>query len=270
MILTWLGALIVGVSLGLLGSGGSILTVPVLVYLAGEAEGVAITSSLAIVAAISAAGALPFACRREIVWRSVVMFGLPGMAGATVGAQLTHWLPSGVPLLILAAIMLWAARGMLRPEHTPATVRPRVSSPPTAPRPWRLARDGAAVGALTGIVGIGGGFLILPALVLLARHPLREAIGTSLAIIALNAAVGFIAHLAADASRWLELDPGLMSVFIAIGIAGSLTGQFVGSRLPQRGLRRLFGVVLIGFAGFILSQKLPVFVQTLESGGPST
>jgi hypothetical protein len=268
LILTWLGALIVGVSLGLLGSGGSILTVPVLVYLAGEPEKLAITSSLLIVAMISVAGAVPFARRREIAWRSVLLFGLPGMAGAALGAQIAHWLPDGVPLLIFAAVMLWAASGMLRPvaaaTHVPTT------PPTTAPPRGRLARDGALIGVLTGIIGVGGGFLILPALVLLARHPLREAIGTSLAIIALNAIVGFIAHLVADASQWRELDPVLMSVFIAIGIAGSLTGQFVGGRVPQRGLRRLFGVMLVAIAGFMLWQQLLALVQTLHSGGSST
>lgn len=260
MIWTWLGALIVGVSLGLLGSGGSILTVPVLVYLAGEPEKLAITSSLAIVAAISAAGALPFARRGEIAWRSVALFGLPGMAGAALGARLAHWLPAGMPLLIFAAVMLWAAKGMLQPAPVVAAGG---ASPRAAPR-WRLASDGALVGALTGIIGVGGGFLILPALVLLARHPLRTAIGTSLAIIALNALVGFVAHLIADASQWRQLDPLLMTAFIVIGIAGSLAGQTLGARLPQRALRRLFGLVLVAIAGFILWQQLPAALQSLQ------
>lgn len=264
MIWTWLGALLVGISLGLLGSGGSILTVPVLVYLAGQPEKLAITSSLAIVAAISAAGAVQFARRREIVWRSVLLFGLPGMAGAAVGARIAHWLPTGMPLLIFAVVMLWAAAEMLKPVPADDIVADRS---PTAAPSWRLASDGAMVGALTGIIGVGGGFLILPALVLLARHPLRQAIGTSLAIIALNALVGFIAHLYADASQWRALDPLLMFVFIAIGIAGSLTGQTIGSRLPQRGLRRLFGAVLIGLAGFILWQQLPAVWMTLTMRG---
>jgi hypothetical protein len=264
MIWTWLGALLVGVSLGLLGSGGSILTVPVLVFLAGEPEKLAITSSLAIVAAISAAGALPFARRRQIAWRSVILFGLPGMAGAALGAQVAHWLPAGMPLLIFAAVMFWAAAGMLRPA--PAAAAAALPAQGVAPR-WRLARDGGLIGVLTGIIGVGGGFLILPALVLLARHPLREAIGTSLAIIALNALVGFVSHLLADASQWRELDPLLMSVFIVVGIAGSLAGQSIGGRLPQRGLRRLFGVVLIAIAAFILWQQLPALLQALQGSG---
>lgn len=265
MIWTWLGALVVGVSLGLLGSGGSILTVPVLVYLAGEPEKLAITSSLAIVAAISAAGAVPFARRREIAWRSVALFGLPGMAGAAVGARLAHWLPVGVSLLVFAVVMVWAAAGMLRPAPVVAAA---LAAPSIAAPRWRLARDGALVGALTGLIGVGGGFLILPALVLLARHPLREAIGTSLAIIALNALVGFIAHLIADATQWRELDPGLMSLFIAIGILGSLAGQTLGARLPQRGLRRMFGLLLVVIAAFILWQQLPALLQS--SGLSST
>lgn len=264
MIWTWLGALVVGVSLGLLGSGGSILTVPVLVYLAGEPEALAITSSLAIVAAISAAGAMPFARRREIAWRNVLLFGGPGMLGAAVGAHIAHWLPDGVPLLIFAVVMVWAARGMLRPLAVAAGTA--AAPPRVAPR-VRLARDGMLIGMLTGIIGVGGGFLILPALVLLALQPLREAIGTSLVIIALNALVGFIAHIVAAPAQWRELDVPLIGVFIAIGVAGSLAGQFLGNRLPQAVLKRLFGLVLIGIAAIILWQKVPAFVATLAGGG---
>lgn len=251
MVWTWLGALLVGISLGLLGAGGSILTVPVLVYLAGEPEKLAITSSLAIVAAISAAGALPFARRRDIDWRSVALFGVPGMAGAALGARLAHGISAAVQLTIFAFVMLWAAVGMLRnrpvqPAETPVAAR----------RPWlRVVADGLAIGAMTGVIGVGGGFLILPALALIGGLALRTAIGTSLVIISLNALVGFVAHLLADTSQLQQLDRVLLATFISVGVAGSLAGQYVGGRLPQQQLRRLFGIVLVLLATFMLWQQ---------------
>lgn len=251
MFWTWTGALLVGVSLGLLGAGGSILTVPVLVYLAGEPEKLAITSSLAIVAAISAAGALPFALRRDIEWRSVGLFGVPGMLGASAGARLAHGLSAALQLTIFALVMLWAAFGMLRPRE------PHAAEPGPAPRrPWlRIVAEGGAIGVLTGVIGVGGGFLILPALTLLGGLAMRAAIGTSLVVIALNAAVGFVAHLVADQAQLPQLDPVLLGTFITIGVAGSFAGQYVGGRLPQQQLRRLFGVVLCALAAFILWQQ---------------
>jgi uncharacterized membrane protein YfcA len=252
MFWTWTGALLVGISLGLLGAGGSILTVPVLVYLAGEPEKLAITSSLAIVAAISAAGALPFALRRDIDWRSVGLFGVPGMLGAAAGARLAHGFSAALQLTIFALVMLWAAVGMLR-RHEPSVS----SGPGPAPRrPWlRIVAEGGAIGVLTGVIGVGGGFLILPALTLLGGLAMRAAIGTSLVVIALNAAVGFVAHLVADQAQLRQLDPVLLGTFITIGVAGSFAGQYVGGRLPQQQLRRLFGVVLCALAAFILWQQ---------------
>ncbi|MEZ5459038.1 MAG: sulfite exporter TauE/SafE family protein [Steroidobacteraceae bacterium] len=251
MLWTWLGALLVGISLGLLGAGGSILTVPVLVYLADVPEKLAITSSLAIVAAISGAGAVPFARRGDIVWRSVLLFGLPGMAGAALGARLAHGLSASVQLTIFALVMLWAAYGMLRnPSAQAGEANPERRRPSL-----RIVADGLAIGAMTGVIGVGGGFLILPALTLLGGLALRTAIGTSLVVIALNALVGFVAHLIADASQLRQLDTVLLATFIAIGVAGSLTGQYVGGRLPQQQLRRMFGIVLVLLAAFMLWQQ---------------
>jgi len=251
MLWTWAGALLVGISLGLLGAGGSILTVPVLVYLAGEPEKLAITSSLAIVAAISAAGALPFALRRDISWRCVGLFGLPGMLGAAVGARVAHGMSAAVQLSIFALVMLWAAVGMLRKRDERAAGTAAVPR-----RAWlRVVAEGGAIGALTGVIGVGGGFLILPALTLLAGLAMRAAIGTSLVIIGLNAAVGFVAHLVADQSQLRQLDPVLLGTFITIGVAGSFAGQYVGGRLPQQQLRRVFGVLLCALAAFILWQQ---------------
>ncbi|MEO1086681.1 MAG: sulfite exporter TauE/SafE family protein, partial [Acidobacteriota bacterium] len=173
MTLAWIGALAIGLSLGALGSGGSILTVPVLVYLVGQDEKTAIAGSLFIVGAIATAGGAQFAVRRLVSWRSVVLFGLPGMAGTLAGAWLGGLVSGTVQLGVFAMVMLLAAGLMFRP--------PVGDTAESAPRAGgRVALDGLAVGVLTGFVGVGGGFLIVPALVLLGGLSMHLAVGTSL------------------------------------------------------------------------------------------
>ncbi len=128
MIFAWIGAALIGLSLGLLGSGGSILTVPVLVYLVGEPEKLAIAESLAIVGGISLIGAIPYALKRQIDWRSVLWFGGPGVVGTYLGAALSVYLSGVVQLLLFAAVMLLAAVMMFRPSKVPgegAALHPR-------------------------------------------------------------------------------------------------------------------------------------------------
>ena len=184
MTLALIGALAVGLSLGLLGSGGAILTVPVLVYLVGHGEKAAITESLAIVGAISLAGAGVAARRRRIDWHSVLVFGPAGMLGAFLGALASRWVSGGIQLLLLSVLMLAAAAIMFR--------KPPVAERPRRPHPAALALNGLLVGVATGLVGVGGGFLIVPALVLLVGLPMPVAVGTSLSIIVLNSLTGFV------------------------------------------------------------------------------
>jgi uncharacterized membrane protein YfcA len=151
MYTAWLDALLVGLVLGLLGSGGSILTVPVLVYLVGEPNKLAIAESLGIVTLISLVGALPFAYKRQVDWRSVGLFGVPGMAGAYLGAYLSKFMPGTLQLAIFAAVMLLAAVTMFRrtvPEPGEAERRAY----------WKVMLDGLGVGILTGLVGSAGAF----------------------------------------------------------------------------------------------------------------
>jgi len=178
-----IGALAIGLSLGLLGSGGSILTVPVLHYLVGQPEKLAIGGSLMVVGLIAAAACIPYAVGRQVDWRSVAWFGVPGMAGAWLGASLAHWVPGPVQLALFAAVMLISAWRMLSGGLAGATRE--------EPRRLAVLAGGTGVGVLSGLVGVGGGFLIVPALVLLAGVPMVDAVGTSLAIIALNAFTGF-------------------------------------------------------------------------------
>jgi uncharacterized membrane protein YfcA len=228
-----LGALAIGLSLGLLGSGGSILTVPVLHYLLHQPEQVAIGGSLLVVGLIAAAACVPYALARQVDWRSVLWFGLPGMLGAWLGASLARWVPGSAQLLLFAVVMLVAAWRMLR------------SAPVAAgdDRPHRSAiiAGGTAVGVLSGLVGVGGGFLIVPALVLLAGVPMSNAVGTSLAVIAMNSFTGFGKYQQVLEARGLALDWHALLLIAAIGVVGSFAGNRLGRRLPQASLRKVFG-----------------------------
>ncbi len=250
MLLAWFGAVAIGLSLGLLGSGGSIITVPVLVYLVGQPEKVAIAGSLAVVGSIALIGALQNVARGQLAWRSVLGFGLPGMAGTIAGAWLSAWVSGAVQLAVFAGVMLAAAVMMFRRGEPPAVPRP--------PRPLSLlAVDGVAVGMLTGFVGVGGGFLILPALVLLGGLGMHAAIGTSLAIIAMNSFSGFAKHLQLLHAQGLALDWVVLAKFVALGAAGSVVGSRLAHRLPQRSLRRGFAAFLVVMAVLILWDSAP-------------
>ncbi|MCM2309945.1 MAG: sulfite exporter TauE/SafE family protein [Steroidobacteraceae bacterium] len=237
MLLALLGALAIGLSLGLLGSGGSILTVPVLHYLVGQPEKLAIGGSLFVVGLIAASAAIPYALHRQLDWRNVAWFGLPGMAGAWLGATLAHWVPGTVQLALFAVVMLVSAWRMLRGGVSART--------DDEPHRTAVVAGGFGVGALSGLVGVGGGFLIVPALVLLAGVPMASAVGTSLAVIALNAFTGFARYLGVLERQSLELDWPVLLAIAAVGILASFVGHRLGRQLPQATLRRAFGVLLV-------------------------
>ena len=246
----WIGALLVGITLGLLGSGGSILTVPVLVYLVGEPDKLAIAESLGIVTLISLFGAIPFAIKRLIDWRSVVLFGLPGMAGAYGGAWVSRFVTGEVQLILFALVMLVAAVLMLR--------NPRIKGVQAVRRhaAWKLGGEGFAVGVLTGLVGVGGGFLIVPALVLLGGLPIHLAVGTSLAIIALKSISGFLKYVDVLDAAGQSINWELVMIFGVVGVLGSLLGRTIGAMLSQDRLRKGFAVFLVVMGGFILLQNV--------------
>jgi len=255
--LALLGAILVGVALGLLGSGGSILTVPLLVYLVGQPEKVAIAGALGVVGGIALVGAIQWARRGGVDWRSVLWFGLPGMAATVLGAHVSRWIPGEVQLLGFATVMLAAAWSMAKPgagfdAAGTGAVQSRLG----------IIANGLGVGLLTGLVGVGGGFLILPALVLLGGLPMHRAIGTSLWIIAINAFSGFAKHLTVLDAAKLALDLPLLGLFTLIGALGSLVGQRLAHRLPQSQLRRGFAVLLVLMAAFIIIRELPALGST--------
>jgi uncharacterized membrane protein YfcA len=253
MLASWLGALAIGLSLGLLGSGGSILTVPVLVYLVGQEEKVAIAGSLAVVGTIALVGALPYVARRQVDGRSLLWFGVPGMAGTWIGAWLAAFVTGRTQLLVFAVVMLVAAGLMLR--------GPTVDAGPTGRRAsWKIAVDGLLVGALTGFVGVGGGFMIVPALVLLGGLTMHRAVATSLSIIALKSFAGFAKYLDVLADRNMSLDWPVLVQVTALGVVGSLVGHRLATRLPHDRLKRWFGVFLILMSAFIFWRNLPAIV----------
>jgi len=244
--LTILGALLIGLSLGLLGSGGSILTVPVLVYLVGESGKLAIVESLAVVGLIALVGAAPHLRNRCIDARAVLLFGIPGLLGTSLGTLLSHRMPAAVQLLIFAVVMLIAAVRMFRPMPEHLGSRPRAW--------WQVTLAGLGVGVLTGVVGVGGGFLILPALVLLLGLSMARAVGTSLVIIAMNSALGFAMHVTGQAT---PLHWPVIGLIAGIGILGSLAGAQLSSRCSPLLLRRSFAGFLVLLGGYILLTSLP-------------
>jgi hypothetical protein len=249
-IMAWPGAIAIGISLGLLGSGGSILTVPVLVYLVGQDEKVAIAGSLFIVGSIALAGSLQFVRAGFINWRTVAIFGVPGMAGTYLGAAIAAYISGLMQLALFAVVMLLASYLMLRPI--------RLSEPGRAPRAlWKIAGDGLAVGIITGLVGVGGGFLIVPALVLLGGLSMHHAVATSLVIIALKSFSGFYKYLDVLDAQQLSLDWAVLGLVTALGIAGSFVGSRLARKVRQDRLKRWFGYFLIVMGIYILARSLP-------------
>lgn len=251
MFWAWLGALLVGLSLGLLGSGGSILTVPVLVYLVDEPEKVAIAESLGIVGLISLAGAVPYALKTRVHWKSVLYFGVPGMIGTYGGAFLAKFVSGTLQLLVFAFVMLVAAVMMYRDRTSLTGKRPDRDHAKI-----KMAVEGIGVGVMTGFVGVGGGFLIVPALVLMGRLPITLAVGTSLVIISMKSFSGFYKYLDVLQSFDLSVNWSLLLIFSGIGIVGSFAGKKIGDRISQTNLKKGFAVFLMVMALYIIYMNL--------------
>lgn len=238
--LALLGAVCIGLSLGLTGAGGSILTLPVLVYLADVPPRQAVGLSLLIVGTAALAGAWQRAKAGEVHFRAAGMFVVSGMVGAVFGAKLTPLLSPSALMMTFGGLMVGVAVRMLIPRKSGIQPAPEC-------KPARCLLAGAGVGVLTGFLGVGGGFLLMPALAKFARLPLRAATGTSLAVIACNSAAGFASHLGEAPTPWL-----LAGVFSAIAGAGVLVGGRVASRLPEKTLRYAFATLVLVTAGFVL------------------
>lgn len=252
------GALIVGVTLGLLGSGGSAITVPVLLYMVGHHAKVSIAESMAIVGGISVFASLPYAFAKQIHWRSVVYFGIPGMFGTFVGAWLGGMSLAAIQLIVFGFVLIAAAIAMFRnPRKLTGKVPDKEDESEELPKVkiWKIAIEGSLVGVLTGFVGVGGGFLIVPALVILGRLPMKLAIGTSLVVIAIKSAVGFVKYQHDLTAHGLSIDWETVIIFTAIGIVASFIGKLINTRINQRVLKRVFAVFLVLIGTFVIVQQ---------------
>jgi uncharacterized membrane protein YfcA len=233
----------IGVSLGLLGGGGSILTVPILVYVLGLDARPAIATSLLVVGVTSASALLPHAAARRVAFGTGANFGAASMAGAFLGGKVAYLVPSRLLLVGFAAMMLVTGLAMLRGR--------RSCEPADGPRGWlRIDAIGVGVGLLTGTLGAGGGFLIVPALVLLGGLPVRSAVGTSLLVIALNSFAGFAGYVGTVAIDWRLA--GLVS---AAAVLGSLVGARLCLRIRPEALRRGFAWFVVGMAVLMIGRQ---------------
>ncbi len=250
-------AVAIGLSLGLLGSGGSIVTLPVLVYAAGVPITSAVGMSLAIVGGTSAAAAWLKHRQGLVHGRATMLFGVTGMAGAWVGAQFTRLVPPPVLMLLFAGLMTVIAVRMLA-QRGDDTVQPLPDC-----RPVRCGTAGLVVGMLTGFLGVGGGFLLVPAMILFARLPMPTAVGTSLAVVAANSVAGLAVHL-----RHGGLDVRTTLVFLAATLLGMLAGVRLGGRVPTTVLRRAFGWLVLAVAGFVIAKNWQALGLTSSSPQP--
>jgi uncharacterized protein len=239
---------LIGTALGLLGGGGSVLTVPIFVYAFGFTAKEAIAMSLAVVGATSAFGTASHWRAGNVNVRVAVVFGGVAMLGTLLGVRLSRFVPGTTQLVIFGVVMLAAAVFMLRgrapcEEDSGQGVAPPILSA------LKVVPAGLSVGVLTGIVGVGGGFLIVPALVLL-RISLREAVGTSLLIITGTCVVGFLGYLGHVRLDWTAM------AFVAAGtLPGIVLGGYLHQFVPQLILRRGFAAFLVIMAAFIFIEN---------------
>ncbi|MFF9194244.1 sulfite exporter TauE/SafE family protein [Streptomyces sp. NPDC014779] len=241
-------SVLIGVSLGILGGGGSILTVPILVYLAGMDTKEAIATSLFVVGVTSVVGLVPHARAGRVRWRTGLIFGAVSMVGAYGGGRLAEYVPGTVLLVAFALMMLATAAAMLRKSPKSKPAKPAHTELPVK----HVMVEGLVVGAVTGLVGSGGGFLVVPALALLGGLPMSVAVGTSLLVIAMKSFSGLAGHL-----NGVQIDWGLALAVTAAAVVGSLIGSRFAGRIPQDALRKAFGWFVVVMGVFVLGQQLP-------------
>lgn len=243
-------AVLVGVSLGLLGGGGSILTVPLLAYVAGLDAKQAIATSLLVVGVTSAVGAISHARAGHVQWRTGLVFGAAGMAGAYGGGMVARFIPGSVLLIGFAVIMIATAVAMLRGRKDVG------SSGADRPLPVvKIVLEGLVVGWVTGLVGAGGGFLVVPALALLGGLPMPIAVGTSLIVIAMKSFAGLAGYLSS-----VQIDWALAGAVTAAALVGGLVGARLTDRLNPDALRKGFGWFVLAMASVILAQEVHLAV----------
>lgn len=251
----------IGLSLGLLGAGGSILAVPVLVYALGEPVTSAVPTSLLVVGGAAAGGALSHLRAGRILWRTVALFGITGVGGSYLGALVNRALDERVVLLGFAALMLVAAAGMLRRAMAGA---PQMDGGRADDDLWRRRRPlvlttGLVVGFLTGLFGVGGGFILVPALTLVLDIPLRVAVGSSLVIVVVNSLAGFVFNVGYGSIDWT-----IAAAFTIAGVCGAVAGGRLSERFDGAQLTRWFAYLVLAIALFVILEVLMLDTQGLS------
>jgi len=248
---------ITGIVLGLFGSGGSIIAMPALMYLLDVEAKSAIAMSMGIVAVTATISGWDNWRRGNVDLKVAMWFGLFGVIGTYGGARLGVHTPVQVQLTLFALVMYAAAWKMLQPKKQPITQLATAGGPPLSEdevisaHMGHIAAHGVGVGVLTGLVGVGGGFLIVPALVLLSGIPMKLAIGTSLLIVAAKSYSGFAGYVGAIPVNWTT-----MALFTSVTVAGSFVGTRIAHRFSQETLKRSFGFFLVFVASYILLKSV--------------
>jgi uncharacterized protein len=261
-IIGYVAAVIMGLSLGLIGGGGSILTVPILVYLFGVNPVISTAYSLFVVGLTSAVGSLSHFKKGNVHLKTALIFGVPSIIAVYLVRKFvvpaipdeifstgSFVLTKSVGVLVLFAIlMLLASYSMIRKKKPDES---KTESEPTYNYPL-IFIEGLLVGGVTGLVGAGGGFLIIPALVLLAKLPMKQAVGTSLLIIALKSLIGFTGDLGSG----LEIDYTFMLIFSAFAMVGIVIGSYLTKYIPNEKLKPAFGWFVLVMGVYILGKEL--------------
>ncbi|RJT76907.1 sulfite exporter TauE/SafE family protein [Arthrobacter cheniae] len=246
LVLTLLFSVLIGLSLGLLGGGGSILTVPILTYIAGFEPKEAIAASLFVVGVTSAFSAISHARNGRVRWRTGLIFGAAGMAGAFGGGLIGGHAPGTLLMIGFALMMVATSLAMIRGRKNVVAVEH--GELPTG----KVIIEGLVVGLVTGLVGAGGGFLVVPALALLGGLPMPVAVGTSLVVIAMKSFAGLAGYLTTVSLNW-----GVVGAVTVAAILGSVIGARLAGRIPEAALRKGFGIFVLVMGVFVLVQELP-------------
>jgi hypothetical protein len=239
---------LIGLSLGLIGGGGSIITVPVLVYVLGVNAHEAIGMSLAVVGGTSIIGSFLHFQRGTVQLKTGLLFGIFGIFGAFLGSPLSKLLSPEALLLTFALLMMLIAVLMLRKKQATGAIE-------TQPQAvlWKAVLSGFGVGILTGFLGVGGGFLIVPALIMFGGLPIKDAIGTSLLVIFLNCLAGLIGHASQNHFDW-----ALTFLVMAMAASGTIIGTLLSHRLPAHRLQKSFAVFVFIVAVFLFAKNYAV------------
>jgi uncharacterized membrane protein YfcA len=245
-------ALLVGFVLGLLGGGGSVLTVPILIYVLHVPVKEAIAASLCVVGLVAFIGFLSHARQGTVAIRVAMIFGPFAVAAAYFGARIAKHIPPKDQLVAFALFGLAGSvmmfRGAMKLSNKPDTAEFHFNG--DARTIALLALEGIGVGLATGLIGVGGGFLIVPALVFVARLPMRLAIGTSLLVITMNALSGFAGYAGTVPINW-----HMIGWFTAVAAVGSVIGTLLSKRVPQKRLKEVFAVLLVGVSLYVLYRR---------------